>query len=225
MRALNKIAADADTAICLMHHTPKSNGRYPMEHGDTSAFRGGSTITNAARHALTLLHIDAAEAEQYGVSLDERRRYTRLQIAKSNIGPDTIRPFYWFRTDVPAEDGTSIPVFQPHQFEASFEADERIIGGIINAIMIENMSGEAKQLDVIERWREADPVRSVTETSILERALFNLYRRKNAFFHIDSHGRTLVYKRVKQGRITKYQIEFSPDTGTPQPDAFDRQSA
>lgn len=83
MEIVREIAIDADVAVLLAHHVSKpGQGRVA---GDVNAGRGASAIANSARINLMLSGMNAAEAKVYGISDDERPRYSRLDDSKANM--------------------------------------------------------------------------------------------------------------------------------------------
>lgn len=89
---LASIAIDLNVAIDFPHHTSKG----AATAGDANKGRGASSSKDAGRLVYTLTTMTAEEAEQFGISEDERRSLVRLDSAKVNIAPSS-REAKWFR--------------------------------------------------------------------------------------------------------------------------------
>jgi DNA polymerase I-like protein with 3'-5' exonuclease and polymerase domains len=79
--ALIKIAQDCGIAVDSPAHTHKGQ----IQAGDADARRGASAQRDAGRLDYTFTVMSEGEAEQFGINLDERKRYMRLDKAKANI--------------------------------------------------------------------------------------------------------------------------------------------
>jgi hypothetical protein len=78
---LIKIAQDYNIAVDSPAHTHKG----AIVAGDADARRGASAQRDAGRLDYTFTVMSEAEARQFGISPDERKRYMRLDKAKGNI--------------------------------------------------------------------------------------------------------------------------------------------
>ena len=78
---LVKLAQDYDIAIDSPAHTRKGQ----LTAGDSDNRRGASAQRDAGRLDYTLTTMSEKEAEQFGIDLDERKSYVRLDRAKANI--------------------------------------------------------------------------------------------------------------------------------------------
>lgn len=77
-----KIAHEGNCSVLLVHHSRKG-----FVGGDADSFRGGSSMTSAARIALTLQTMSEEEAVAFGVPFTERRSLVRIDNAKANLAP------------------------------------------------------------------------------------------------------------------------------------------
>jgi hypothetical protein len=77
-----RIASEADCSVLLVHHTRKG-----FIGGDADSIRGASSMSSAARIAVTLQTMQAEEAKALNVPEAERRRYVRIDNAKANLSP------------------------------------------------------------------------------------------------------------------------------------------
>jgi hypothetical protein len=77
-----QVAAQSDCAVLLVHHYRKGGAT-----GDGEAARGASSLHGAARVMNTLSVMTQDEAGQFGIDESKRRKYIRLDNAKSNLAP------------------------------------------------------------------------------------------------------------------------------------------
>lgn len=77
------IAHRTGCAFDLIHHSRKLNGT----EADIDSARGGSAIAAAVRSARVLNPMSADVAKQYGIPVEERRQYVRVDDAKANLAP------------------------------------------------------------------------------------------------------------------------------------------
>jgi DNA polymerase len=86
---LVKLAQEFNIAIDSPAHTRKG----ALTAGDSDNRRGASAQRDAGRLDYTLTAMDEDEAKRFGIDLDERKSYVRLDRAKANRGPQctTIR--------------------------------------------------------------------------------------------------------------------------------------
>jgi hypothetical protein len=82
-KRLNRLADRANCAVLLAHHTRKTMG------GETAAedARGASALLASVRSARTLNFLDRSEAPLLGISEEERYRYVKIALGKSNPAP------------------------------------------------------------------------------------------------------------------------------------------
>lgn len=78
------LAQQHNCAVVLVHHTRKGSLA-----GDPDSLRGASSIVGAARVVLTVATMTEEEAKELGRPLDLRRRFFRVDSAKSNYAPAT----------------------------------------------------------------------------------------------------------------------------------------
>jgi hypothetical protein len=89
---LVKLAYDYDIAVDCPAHTRKG----ALEAGNADNRRGASAQRDAGRLDYTLTHMTEEEATNFGIDLDERKDYVRLDRAKANIVRRSIKAS-WFR--------------------------------------------------------------------------------------------------------------------------------
>lgn len=100
-RRLSKLARKKDVAICLVHHTRKTqrmNGQ-----ADAEDLSGGKTLMNTSRVVLMASRISKAEAEKFQVS-SMADRLIKVVDAKTNLGPHGRKRYYQVFGEVVEDD-------------------------------------------------------------------------------------------------------------------------
>jgi hypothetical protein len=87
-----RIAAEADCAVSIVHHTSKGN---KDARGNMDKSRGASSLVSAARITHTLYPMLEKEAKEYGVDKNKIDWYVRLDKAKSNLAPPS-EGYKWY---------------------------------------------------------------------------------------------------------------------------------
>jgi hypothetical protein len=161
------IARQTNCAIWLIHHTKKYAGDMA---GDIDAARGSGALSNVTRIGTTLFVMTKGEAQEFGISEEDRTLYIRLDDAKANY--DRASPIaQWFRMetvhlqnhegDVPGDNvGVPIPWQAPNALDgvvdiADFLAkvDKGIVdrnGNFLGEYYTVNLRQKAG--DSINRW-------------------------------------------------------------------------
>jgi hypothetical protein len=80
---LVQLAIEFDIAVDSPHHTKKGQ----LAAGDADAGRGASSARDAGRLIYTLTRMTEQEAKAFGVKLEERNLYVRIDSAKVNLSP------------------------------------------------------------------------------------------------------------------------------------------
>ena len=100
---LSQIAIEHDVAVDVPHHVSKG----ASDPGNANRGRGASAFKDAARLVYTLTAMSPEEAEQFGISPDSRRRFVRVDNAKTNVCPPSAAK--WFElVGVPIDNRTKI---------------------------------------------------------------------------------------------------------------------
>ena len=103
MEAWSEIADNTNTAIILVHHVRKGGGEVTTE-----STRGASSLTGAARVALTFNRMTDDEAGEWGV--ENPRQFFRTYADKGNLAPAPEKSD-WFRLhNVPLQNGDEVGV-------------------------------------------------------------------------------------------------------------------
>jgi AAA domain/Primase C terminal 2 (PriCT-2)/Bifunctional DNA primase/polymerase, N-terminal len=105
---LRALATRHNVAVCVLHHTRKG----AMTPGDPDAVRGAGAIVGAARLVFTICSMTENDAERFGITVDARRHYFRLDGAKMNYSP--VLDAEWFeRVSYPLDNGEDVPATVP----------------------------------------------------------------------------------------------------------------
>jgi len=89
---LAKFAVEFNIAVDSPHHVHKGI----LTPGDADSGRGSSGIRDAARLVYTLVPMSLNEAEVFGIAVEDRHSYVRLDPAKVNIAARSAKAT-WFR--------------------------------------------------------------------------------------------------------------------------------
>jgi len=98
-----RIARATKCAVLLVHHVRKG------DNTGIDAARGAKALTDSARVGLLMTTMSEAEAEQFGVSEDDRLGYVRLDDAKRNMAPAS--KARWFQLRSAKLGNTSNPTY------------------------------------------------------------------------------------------------------------------
>jgi hypothetical protein len=102
---LSDMAHTRNIAVDICQHSKKGT----LAAGDADAGRGASSVRDAGRLMNTLTQMSEEEAKAFGIALDQRKLYVRLDNAKVNLAPpakDTI----WFKL-VGVQIGNATPTY------------------------------------------------------------------------------------------------------------------
>jgi hypothetical protein len=100
---LVQLAIEYDIAVDAPHHTKKGQ----ITAGDADAGRGASSARDAGRLVYTLTRMTEDEAKAFGVKLEDRNLYVRLDSGKVNIAAPS-REATWFKlVGVPLGNGNA----------------------------------------------------------------------------------------------------------------------
>jgi len=85
-RELHRIASEAEVAVVLIAHSPKSTGAADHEISQADV-AGSSALVDNARYVAIIKGMTAAEAKKLGISEDDRNNYVNFESVKSNYSP------------------------------------------------------------------------------------------------------------------------------------------
>lgn len=121
MEILHGIIEAADVAALVLRHTKKTDSRI-SQAGDSSVGRGASSIGYAARFDYTMWTPTKDECETFGIALDKRFDFVRLDDAKMNYSKQQGLAG-WFKKEsskLPA--GDEVGVLVPYDMATSTDA-------------------------------------------------------------------------------------------------------
>jgi hypothetical protein len=210
MRALTRIAEEADCAVMVIHHSRKagtSEKRMSMDDG-----RGASAVACAARIIDVLNAMTSATARELGIEEKERWRYVELACAKRNMSPSESRS-RWFRKEgVEIANGEQVGAIEVVDFQLKPRIDE--LAEFITNSMFEIMqTGESVMAlseivrNVAAETKEAgrDDWKGLTEPRIRTR-IESLLRVKG----LQRDGfQVQLLEKAFEGSNSKYWIELS----------------
>jgi hypothetical protein len=101
---LVKLAQDYDVSVDCPAHTRKGE----LEAGNSDNRRGASAQRDAGRLDYTLTHMSEDEAKHFGVDLDEKKDYVRLDRAKAHIVRRSIKPSWLCMVSVGLNNATEL---------------------------------------------------------------------------------------------------------------------
>jgi hypothetical protein len=94
--AFRRISRETGCAIDLVHHSVKNHdGDSESRAGDMNAARGAGALIGAVRITYTLAPMSAKGAQERGIPLDVAARLIRLDHAKGNYSPRSLKPVWY----------------------------------------------------------------------------------------------------------------------------------
>jgi len=103
------LAREFSLAVAISHHTRKG----AVAPGELEPLRGASAIGGAARFAFTLVEMAEQEADQFSISQAARRRYIRLDRARSSYAPPAAEAEWFEKQGYPLDNGDETPALVP----------------------------------------------------------------------------------------------------------------
>jgi hypothetical protein len=100
---LVQLAIEYDIAVDAPHHTKKGQ----LVAGDADAGRGASAARDAGRLIYTLTRMSEDEAKAFGVKVEDRPRYVRLDSGKVNTAPPSGEATWFKLIGVPLGNGNA----------------------------------------------------------------------------------------------------------------------
>jgi len=160
METLTDLAHDVNAAVMVIHHASKGGGQQDNRVGNPDNARGASAIINAARIAFTLLTATQRDAEEYGLTDEQRQEYVRLDDAKMNLTLAD-KNAKWFRkigVQISPNNPDLIGVLYPHDLTKSVEnIKDRYARNLYHAITSANV-GSLGMVQAITYLKASDPI-------------------------------------------------------------------
>lgn len=169
------IARQGRCAVMLVHHTGKpAQGASDGHAGNMNAARGASALVGVARVVQTLFAMSRKDAEELGLSEEERHLYVRLDEAKANLGPPGIATRWFVREAVAIGNGDEVGVLVPSEllgFEAAragndtpgADRHQELMAALLRAVPVAEISLNAAARSLawsgdprFERYRQTD---------------------------------------------------------------------
>lgn len=129
-----EIAEAANVAILLGHHVSKPSGGNSRA-GDAYAARGAGAIVNSTRFAHTLFTPTEQECEKFGIKLEDRHGYARLDDGKMNYGAMSGKAGWMRRLSVKIPNGDDVGVLAPYDMDKAVDVVRHDWASIIAAEM------------------------------------------------------------------------------------------
>jgi len=113
-----QIAHDTGCAIDLVHHVRKPPQANNQTAGDINQARGASSLSGAVRSARTITVMNEKEADLFGIKMERRHWFIRLDDAKANMSPPSAGAYWLQRHSInignaAIGDGDSVGVVAP----------------------------------------------------------------------------------------------------------------
>lgn len=148
-RMFRTIAKKANCSIMLVHHTRKAPQSNSDGHvGNMDSARGASALIGVARVAVTLYSMSAKNAEQCGISDNEKHLYVRLDDAKANMALLHHKPRWFKRVSVKlpnSKTDTELSFDEVGVLEPVTLADEKTTENMILASdVLDAMAGDSE---------------------------------------------------------------------------------
>lgn len=152
MTVLRLIAARANVALLINHHTGKGKAKA----GDADASRGAGAVVNASRVALTLVPADEDDCDRYGIHEDDRYRYVRLDDAKMNLSLQRGKPIWFEKKGVTLCNGDEVGTITVADMAAKEEHARAALVSILHQTIRASGSGSLKIGDAVRAVMAAD---------------------------------------------------------------------
>lgn len=159
MKTLKHICKKANVAGIIMHHATKGgNEKQEQRIGNMDIARGSSAIINKCRIAFTLMNASATDADDYGMRVEDRKYYLRLDDAKMNLTLADEKPQWFKRSSIKLNHGDVVGVFRPVELtKSTMYLRLRIAETIIATLQELNTSTMAMQ-QLIGMVKEHEPL-------------------------------------------------------------------
>jgi hypothetical protein len=233
------IARQGRCAVMLVHHTGKpAQGASDGHAGNMNAARGASALVGVARIVQTLFGMSRKDAEEVGLTDEERHLYVRLDDAKANLGPPGLATRWFVREAVAIGNGDEVGVLVPSEllgFEGP-KADaeppganrhQELMAALLRAVPETEISLNAAARSLawsgdprFERYRQIDPKGHHRASRTLREMILAACRRgtmvlqadKRCGFACDETVNPVVLRRLEEPLATDLAAQ-PPDFG------------
>lgn len=171
MRAMKRIAKQANVATLICHHTTKGgNAKQEDRIGNAEIGRGASGIVYKARIAFTLLNASQSDCEEYGLQEHERKYWVRLDDAKMNLTLASDKPVWYKRETVCLPNGDAVGVLKYTEMQKDTTHLRMRIGGVLVDTLIANGQGSMAIAQAVAVLKAQEPIMSnKTDAQIKQR--------------------------------------------------------
>jgi hypothetical protein len=145
-----QVATRAGCAILLVHHFRKGG-----VSGEADAFRGASALIDASRAAISVARMSKEEANDLGVSEEDRRLYVRTDNAKLNVALPPTETTWLKLVSVPLPNGDHVQTVERWELPSVWDGiPMSLIIRVIDRLSGEPLPGEQYTLDCRskDRW-------------------------------------------------------------------------
>lgn len=119
METLTDIAYHANVAVLALHHTTKASSKQEDKVGNADIARGASAIVNASRIAFTMMNATNQDAEDYGMQIEERNMWVRLDDAKMNLSLAGDKAVWFRKEGIKLPNSDIVGILRNEQLEKS----------------------------------------------------------------------------------------------------------
>lgn len=154
---LKGIAERANVALLVGAHVSKPSGTVSRA-GDAYSLRGAGSVINSARFAHTIFTPTEPECEKYGIPVDERHSYARLDDAKANHAKMSGRPNWLKRVSVRMPNGDDVGVLAAHDIDMMMDKQRLLFATHVVAGMKAAAKATCSLTEAATFVKAADPL-------------------------------------------------------------------
>ena len=145
-----QIANDTNCAIDLVHHTKKGAAGV-SQAGNIDSARGASSLAGAVRSARTLTGMSNDEAEEFGLQVDQRGWYLRIDDAKANMAPPSAKTHWLERKSIMLPNGDNVGAVSTWEPPKAFENIQQGDIDLVLRLLSEDFYTPAELPDLIAK--------------------------------------------------------------------------
>lgn len=190
METLTDMAHQANVAVLVLHHTSKGGGTQENRIGNMDIGRGASAIINAARIAFTLLGASQQDAEDYGLTDEERMMWVRLDDAKMNLTLSNNRATWFKKHGVKIPSNDLVGVLRHEVLEKSQNHLRGRVANIIIGTLMANGTASMTLGTAVTTVKSNEPLLANKTDTELRKRIEGMF---TVPFEVD--GKTLQAKR------------------------------
>ncbi len=171
MKALKRVAREANVASMVLHHTTKAgSSRQEDRVGNMDIARGASGIVYKVRIAFTLLNASQEDAEEFGMQDGERGSWVRLDDAKMQYTLASDKPMWFHKEGVKIPSGDVVGVLRYSPLEKNTNNLRLRVAETLISILSANGSGSMPMIQAVASIKAHEPLwANKTDTQIRQR--------------------------------------------------------